>query len=147
MKNNKGFTLVELLAVIVILAILITIASTSTIGISNKIKKDMYCKKIDAIETAAKLYGESRKDSFSTEPGYTYGNSDSTETLQNLPSETIRVKDLIESGDLKKDNNSEPFIVDPRNNEGMDDLSLIVYVKYNRIYVAFPEDVKTTCSK
>ncbi len=61
MKNSKGFTLVELLAVIVILAILITIAVPSTIGISNKLKENMFCKKIDSIEVAAKLYGEDRK--------------------------------------------------------------------------------------
>lgn len=41
MKNNKkGFTLVELLAVIVVLAIIITIAVPGTIAVSNKIKKE-----------------------------------------------------------------------------------------------------------
>ncbi len=139
MKNNKGFTLVELLAVIVILALLITIAVPSTIAISNKLKENMFCKKIDSIEVAAKLYGEDRKDSFSE----SYTDADGT----SYTSRRIKVKDLIETGDLKKDNSTEPFIVDPRDNESMDDLELTVYVKYNRIYVAFDETVKTTCSK
>ena len=47
MKNNNGFTLVELLAVVVVLAIIVTIATTSTISISNKIKGNMYCSKLD----------------------------------------------------------------------------------------------------
>lgn len=134
MKNSKGFTLVELLAVIVILAILITIAVPSTIGISNKLKENMFCKKIDSIEVAAKLYGEDRKSSF-------------TENYETYPSRKIVVKDLIETGDLKKDNNTNPYILDPRDNTSMDDLELIVYEKYNRIYVAFNDTIKTTCDK
>lgn len=138
MKNNKGFTLVELLAVIVVLSILITIAVPSTIGISNKIKKNMYCSKIDSIEINAKFYGEDRKESFTEN----YTSSEGT-----FASKTITVNDLIESGDLKKDNNVRPFIVDPRDNSSMDDLELIIYEKYNRIYVAFSENVKETCDK
>ncbi len=57
------------------------------------------------------------------------------------------VKDLIETGDLKKDNNTNPYILDPRDNTSMDDLELIVYEKYNRIYVAFNDTIKTTCDK
>lgn len=138
MKNNKGFTLVELLAVIVVLAILITIAVPSTIGISNRIKENLYCSKIDSIETSAKLYGEDRKESFVE----TYTTSDGT-----YASRVIKVSDLVDSGHLKKDNNESPFIIDPRDNSSLDDMTLTLYVKYNRIYIAFDDVVKTTCEK
>ncbi len=138
MKNKQGFTLVELLAVIVILAILITIAVPSTIAISNRLKENMYCKKIDSIEVSAKLYGEDRRDSFME----SYVTTDGS-----YPSRKIKVKDLIESGDLKKDNTIAPFIIDPRNNTSMDEMELTVYVKYNRVYVAFQDEIKTTCKK
>ena len=134
MKKNKGFTLVELLAVIVVLAILIAIAVPSTFAISNKLKTNMYCRKIDSIEVAAKLYGEDRKDSF-------------TEKYDNNPSKKIKVKDLIDSGDLKKDNRTAPYVIDPRDNSGMDDLELTVYQKFNRIYVHFSDTVNTTCDR
>ena len=40
MRNNKGFTLMELLAVIVILGLISTIAIPNIIGLSTGIKKD-----------------------------------------------------------------------------------------------------------
>ena len=41
MRNKNGFTLVELLAVIVILSLLIAIAVPSSITIGNKIKEKL----------------------------------------------------------------------------------------------------------
>lgn len=43
-KNQKGFTLVELLAVIIILAVIMTIAIPNIIGTLDKNKKDSYIK-------------------------------------------------------------------------------------------------------
>ncbi len=134
MKNNRGFTLVELLAVIVILAILITIAVTSTLGISNRLKENMYCKKIDSIEVSAKLYGEDYKENFEDLYEGKYS------------SKTIQVKDLIQKGYLKKEDNNG--IIDPRNNSNMENLELIVYEKYNRIYVHFTSaEINDVCKK
>lgn len=139
MNYKNGFTLVELLAVVVILSLLIGIAVPGTLTISNKLKTNMYCKKIESIEIAAKVYGEDRRGSF-------------TETFmlpggETTSSKTIRVSDLITSGDLKKDNTTSPYIVDPRNNEEMDNLELTLYLNYNRVYVSFDENVSTTCDK
>lgn len=56
--NKKGFTLTELLATIVILSVVVTIAVPSVIGVSNLIKENMYKSKIKLVEKSAKLYGE-----------------------------------------------------------------------------------------
>lgn len=140
MKNKQGFTLVELLAVIVIIAIITTIAVPSTISISNKIKTNMYCEKINFIETSAQTYGEDRRDSFTN----TFTTSEGV-----YPSETITVQTLVETGYLKKDQNTSPYIVDPRdkNSTELYNMTLEVYVKYNRIYVSFNSTVKETCGK
>ena len=61
MNNEKGFTLVELLAVIVILGVLTAIAVPSVLGISKKIKTDMYESKIKTIEVAAELWADDHK--------------------------------------------------------------------------------------
>lgn len=137
MKNNNGFTLVELLAVVVVLAIIVTIATTSTISISNKIKGNMYCSKLDFIENAAKLYGEDRRDSFT---------SNVTINGTSYKGVVITVKKLVETNYLKKDQSSEPYIQDPRDKKnGLDDKSITIYIKNERIYVMnWDED---TCEK
>ena len=58
MKKN-GFTLVELLAVIVILGLLIAIAVPSALKLSTKVKEKSYDTKVDLIEQAAMNFGQS----------------------------------------------------------------------------------------
>lgn len=125
--KNKGFTLVELLAVIVILAILVTIAVPSTISISKKINENLYCQKVSSIKNAASLYGEDRSDSF-------------TESYNGYKSKTLVLQNLIDTGYLKKDQDTYPYILDPRDKTKSDmyeNMKIIVYVKYDRIYIHF----------
>ncbi len=157
MKNKKGFTLVELLAVIVIMAILVTIAVPSAINISNKLQTRMFCSKIDSIKTAAEIYGEEKKDSF-TDKSFNYTGPSTidptqTETQLGLLNKKIKVMELVNTGKLKKDNktcgeNLNPCVVDPRNKDSHDleNMEIVVYVKYNRIYVHFPDTVNETCN-
>lgn len=57
--RKKGFTLVELLAVIVLLGLLMAIAVPSALNLSSKVKSKSYDTKIDLIEKAAETYGQS----------------------------------------------------------------------------------------
>ncbi len=116
--NKKGFTLVELLAVIVILAIIITIAVPSTIAVSNKIKKKMYNTKVDMIMDAAKMYGQDYSSKVN-------GDENSCNVL-------VKVSEL--SGYVKKDDVDDGKVLSPIDNSSMNDLQICLYKKNNRIY-------------
>lgn len=75
MKKKKGFTLVELLAVFVILAIIASIAVFSMINIKKASTKSVYIESVKNLITSTSQY---------------YGESD----YSNFPSEGIDVKDL-----------------------------------------------------
>ena len=56
--NKKGFTLVELLAVLVIMGIIMTIAVPSVFKISSNMKVRYFCEKVSDIEKAALQYAQ-----------------------------------------------------------------------------------------
>lgn len=60
--NRKGFTLVELLAVIVVLALLVLIVSTSVTRIIKNSREDMYESQLVSIEKSAKIWGAENID-------------------------------------------------------------------------------------
>lgn len=62
MKNKKGFTLVELLAVIVIIAVVATIGYTGTDAIKRKINKSVFEKNLNQIMIAAEKYGTDNRE-------------------------------------------------------------------------------------
>jgi general secretion pathway protein G len=56
MKNNKGFTLIELMVVVVILGILATVVMPKLIGRTDKAKITKAVVDISALKTGLKLY-------------------------------------------------------------------------------------------
>ena len=61
MKNNKqAFTIVELLAVIAILAMILLVVMPSVLNIIDDSKKDSYINQIKLIEDMAGIYASSK---------------------------------------------------------------------------------------
>ncbi len=110
MNKKNGFTLVELLAVIVLLGIIATIAITSSINVSKKLKHEMYCQQVEYIANAAKQYGADIFDGLTTS------------------GVTVKVADLVKKGYLK-DNQ-----VNLETDTTFSDVTVKVYKKNNRAY-------------
>lgn len=101
MNNKKGFTLVELLAVIVILGVLTAIAVPSVLGISKKIKTDMYESKKKTVEVALELWADDNK-------------SNCIKEIDNLI-----IKNLIDGNYLKADDKNNSSFTNPSNGENL----------------------------
>lgn len=123
MKNKKGFTLIEILCVIAILAVITTIASASIVNLSNKSKDNLYCAKIKMIESAAKSYATS----------YEYELNQSSTYYEGYKSLVIMIDDLVKSGNLSPD--KDDTVLNPKTNDAMNDLQIILYLKNNQVYV------------
>lgn len=142
MKKNKGFTLVELLAVIVIIGIIIGIAVPSVIGISRRMQTNMYCTKITVLEKNAIRYAQDQDDLqvLTGEQDYTsITKSESKIKVQNLIPNYIKADDM--------DNGK---VIDPRSGESMNDLDVYVYIKNKRPYAKIPgneDEALELCAK
>ena len=110
MKNRKGFTLVELMAVIVILAVIIAIAVPTFGNVQKSIEKKNYENQISLIETAAAKYFEDN----------------------NITS--MYVDDLIKSGYLEADDkNGKIFATNDKTKE-LKYIQVLNYKRHENVY-------------
>ena len=121
MKNKKGFTLVELLCVIVILALISVMATTGIIALSSRSKENMYCAKLEMISSIARDYAVK----------YEYELNNSTELFNGYKSLKIKVTDLINSGKLETDKDDK--VINPIDESSLNDKEIILYLKNNQI--------------
>ena len=106
-KANKGFTLTELLATIVILAVVVLIATPAVIGVSNSIKKNQYEAKVKLLLQAAKLYGEDKGTA-----------------------NTITIQNLIDDNYITCDDKAPTgvCVANPKNNKDMKDCGITINI-------------------
>lgn len=99
--KKNGFTLVEILAVLVILAILIALAIPAYVSIMTDVRRDNYKSKITEMEVAANKYGEKIKDEVKNAGVSCY---------------TQEISTLIRRGYLLSESDYEDVIIDPTSN-------------------------------
>ena len=113
MKKN-GFTLVEILAVLIILGVVMVLTIPAYTSIYTSLKRDTLRGKITEIGTAAKKYGETIKDEIQDTGSMCY---------------TTTVAQLIRDGYLASDVEKEPAILDPTDNSKLTGDVKICYCK------------------
>ena len=64
-KNKKGFTIVELLAVVVIIAIITVIAAASVYSVMKKAREKQYETNLDSMKTSVRLFADDAKNGLS----------------------------------------------------------------------------------
>lgn len=113
--NNKGFTLVELIATIVILALVVGISSYSITSIISNSKEKDYELLVKEIKNAVELYYQECKF---TDNSVT----DSCPTVDGTGYYTIHLRRLVEFGYLKgngKKSDDEYTLVNPNDGESI----------------------------
>ncbi len=112
--KKKGFTLVELLVVIVILGLLITFGVIAYVRIQKSANERLYESKISAIEIAAYKYGEEYKDDVFLRPEeyvnipisrlITYGYITSDYEIKNALKNPVTKEEMTETITIKYEN-------------------------------------------
>ena len=102
---KKGFTLIELVGVILLLGVLVTIAVPSYNYVRKNINENLYEEKVTMILSASKLYAKDNEELF----------IDKDEI-------TITVDDLINNNYIESEENGK--IINPVNNSEMNNIKI-----------------------
>ena len=121
--NNKGFTLVELIATVVILSIVMGIGAYSITGIIRKNKENDCKLLINEIKDAVELYYQECK----------YSSSDAIDCpavteYNGVDSYEVKLNDLVKYGFLKAngtDEDDNPILVNPNDNIDIGDCKIM----------------------
>ena len=130
--NKKGFTFIELLAIIVLIGLITLIAIPSIKLADRKIQNKNYETKKELIKKAAENYGEDNKDILLYSTSTTY-----TDPSNNVsyPSINIKVRDLLNNGYVSKDTGlKNADILNPVTGVSILNEDIVVYYKNNRVY-------------
>ena len=135
MKN--GFTLVELLAVIVLIAIIAVISVGGINKVKNNIKSDICKSTVEMIQNGAIHYGEDNENLLKTENGCSIYNS--------YRCISVKVEDLINSGylnvkenEIKDENNViigyKTELTNELTGESLNQKNVEIYIESGRVY-------------
>lgn len=147
--NNKGFTLVEIISVIALLAILIIITLPIIGNVSENIKKNTLNTKIKNIEKAAVLFGQDNRENFRNKCDYCKDNEDNA--IENCycygnetSSETITVEKLLDAGKIEEDtvtDGGDKVITNSLDEtKYLNECEIQIYEKYGKIYAVYDKE-------
>ncbi|MBQ3021034.1 MAG: prepilin-type N-terminal cleavage/methylation domain-containing protein [Bacilli bacterium] len=132
--NKKGFTLVEILSVIVLISLLLGLGIPGVMKISENMKKKSLNTKIKLIEEAGVFWGQDNKTLLQSITDCEIDDSGAESNCYK-----ISISSLISEDYLDKENNSNSYM-NPVNNKDLaidENCKVHVYKKNNRVYAYF----------
>ena len=126
-RENRGFTLIEILAVIVLISLIVIIAIPSVKSISTKSKRKLFNTKVKIVEEAVNLWGENNISCFET-------GCDVLSDCQEIENNTKKCKTTF--GLLAKNNiinydgevDGVSYVVNPIDSSNMNDYVIDVFL-------------------
>ena len=116
--NKNGFTLVELLATIVIISVVMLIGTVSITGVKKKINENTFKTKLEVVINNAERWGQDNKELLSTY-------------------QTKSISDLINLKYIETDDGTN--LINDTNGTSINNLSIKVYLQYNRVYACIED--------
>jgi len=115
--NKKGFTLVEVITAIVIMALIVGLAIPAVIAIQNRTRTRMYCAKVLLIEQAAVNWAGDNRNILRANGNII---------------ENFTIGELLDENYLKADR--DHYIIDPRDSDSMNEVRITVWIQNKRIH-------------
>ena len=136
--NNKGFTLVEMLAVVVILGILATIMVSTATNFIKDNKEKQYKNLEKSVLSAAKVYISDYRYDIELDPNTKCNNVNDKRSIKSINTDNgvdtlnesqIKLQMLVNDGDLST--NKDNKIINPKNDKEINQNSSYIVVKYS----------------
>lgn len=133
---NKGFTLVELMAVLVLIVIIASIGYAGITAVQRNINQNLWEATVEEIETGAVKYGQDNLNVLNTNETC---NIDGSETRNCIE---VTVEFLIDSNYIdtdEVDDNEKEIITNNVTGEIVNDNIVCIYLENNRVYAEYQE--------
>ena len=140
--KNRGFTLVELLGVIAIMAVVAVLGSYSISSVTNLIKRNIWNNKIKAIETGAVHYGEDNSYRMKKEGQDKCDFMASNNTGKSLYCIEVSIDYLLKRNYVTtndRDSANNKVIINNETNEIMNDHTVYVWIENDIVYAKYKE--------
>jgi len=133
---NKGFTLVELMAVLVLIVIIASIGYAGITAVQRNINQNLWEATVEEIETGAVKYGQDNLNALNTNETC---NIDGSETRNCIE---VTVEFLINSNYIdtdEVDDSEKEIITNNVTGEIVNDNIVCIYLENNRVYAQYQE--------
>ena len=133
---NKGFTLVELMAVLVLIVIIASIGYAGITAVQRNINQNLWEATVEEIETGAVKYGQDNLNALNNNETC---NIDGSETRNCIE---VTVEFLINSNYIdtdEVDDSEKEIITNNVTGEIVNDNIVCIYLENNRVYAQYQE--------